>query len=85
MLNAASQGRQVPELAIFSSPLAPYDSEVLYFAPGTAEFLRPILLDVPLEQCAPPSDPDDIALLFHYGVENAFVKHFGRMPTEESF
>lgn len=80
MVEAAARVRPLPELAIFSSPAEPYDSEVLYLAPGTAEFLRPVLQDLPPEPCEPPADPDDLALFFSYGVESPFVKHFGREP-----
>jgi hypothetical protein len=72
----------LPDLAIFSSPLPPFDSETLYLAPGTMEFLRPAVSDLAPEPCDPPTDPDGLGLFFHYGVEDPFVRHFGREPSD---
>ena len=67
-VEAAAQVNPLPEVAIFSYPLTPYDSEVLYLAPGSAEFLRPALAELTPEPCEPPASPDDVALFFHYGL-----------------
>jgi hypothetical protein len=81
MVYTAARVKPLPEIDIFRSPPNPYDSEVLYLAPGTAEFLRPALAELELKPCEQPSDPNQLAQFFHWGTEDPFVKHFGQGPS----